>query len=107
MISFWVDQMVRVKLITRDEALCTRERPTDLQRVHRNPSPALHPFERPREYVAALNAVKLQRVFAKPFLGDLQGHLDGVYCLLRHPTKVNILASGACDGGKYFFATQI
>ena len=52
-------------------------------------SPELHPFEAEREYQRALNAVKLERVFAKPFLGSLDGHRDGLTCLAKHP-KVEI-----------------
>ena len=48
-------------------------------------SPELHPFEAEREYQRAMNAVKLERVFAKPFLGSLDGHRDGLTCLAKHP----------------------
>jgi WD repeat and SOF domain-containing protein 1 len=90
---------MRIKVIYRKEQDYTRERPTDLQKVHRNIDPKLHPFERSREYVRALNAVKLNRVFAKPFVGALSGHMDGVYCLARHPTSLTLLGSGSADGG--------
>lgn len=66
--------------------------------VQRNYDPKLHPFEAPREYVRALNATKLERVFAKPFIGALDGHRDGVNCLCKHPTSLSFLLSGACDG---------
>jgi len=90
---------MRIKVLSRDEKQYTRERPNDLQRVHRNAAPELHPFERAREYKRALNAVKMERAFAKPFLGALNGHSDGVYCLQRHHSRLNLLLSGACDGG--------
>lgn len=66
--------------------------------VPRNYDPSLHPFEAPREYVRALNATKLERVFAKPFIGSLDGHWDSVNCLSKHPTQLSLLLSGACDG---------
>lgn len=66
--------------------------------VPRNYDPALHPFEAPREYVRALNAVKLERVFAKPFIGSLDGHREGVSCLCKHPHRLSLLASGDYDG---------
>jgi len=50
--------------------------------VHRNLDPALHPFEKAIEYTRALNAVKLDRVFAKPFVAALP-HSDGVTCLVH------------------------
>lgn len=64
----------------------------------RNYDPALHPLEVPREYTRALNSTKLERVFAKPFIGSLDGHKDGVHCLCKHPLQLNTLLSGACDG---------
>lgn len=64
----------------------------------RNYDPNLHPLEAPREYVRALNAVKLERVFAKPFIGNLDGHGDGVSTLAKHPKRLAVLASGAFDG---------
>ena len=45
----------------------------------------------------ALNAVKLNKVFAKPFLAALP-HDDGVICLARSPTSINCLLSGCADG---------
>lgn len=31
-----------------------------------------------REYVRAMNATKLERVFAKPFVANLAGHTGGI-----------------------------
>lgn len=72
---------------------------TDARRVqvHRNLDPALRPHEKEVEYTRALNAAKLQRVFAKPFLGSLP-HDDGITCLARNPAQLNSLVSGAADG---------
>ena len=65
----------------------------------RNLDPALHPFERAREYTRALNATKLERMFAQPFLGDLgKGHVDGVYKITNDPSSLERLASGSGDG---------
>lgn len=55
-------------------------------------------METAREYVRALNATKLDRVFAKPFVGNLNGHRDGVSCFGKHPKRLSILCSGAYDG---------
>lgn len=66
--------------------------------VPRNYDPVLHPFEVPREYTRALNATKLERVFAKPFLSSLDGHRDGVNCMAKHPKSLSTVLSGACDG---------
>lgn len=58
----------------------------------------MHPFDKPREYTRALNAAKLDRLFAKPFVAALEGHIDGVYALARHPKRLDVLASGSGDG---------
>lgn len=42
--------------------------------------------------------MKLERVFAKPFVGSLDGHKDAVSCISKHPLKLSILLSAAFDG---------
>ena len=71
---------------------------TVLLLVPRNYDPSLHPFEVSREYTRALNATKLERVFAKPFLASLDGHRDGVNCMAKHIKSLSTLLSGSCDG---------
>lgn len=66
--------------------------------VPRNYDPSLHPFEAPREYTRAVNAVKLERVFAKPFVGNLDGHIDGITCLDKHPASLSTIVSGDYGG---------
>eukprot|EP00040_Diaphanoeca_grandis_P005438 m.32831 g.32831 ORF g.32831 m.32831 type:complete len:451 (-) comp16707_c0_seq1:116-1468(-) len=89
---------MKVKVISRDRADYTRTTKHDIQKVATNLDPKLHPLEAPREYQRALNATKLERTFAKPFVGALAGHTDGVSCLAKHPTKLTRLLSGSCDG---------
>ena len=64
----------------------------------RNYDPLLHPMEASREYIRALNAAKLQKVFAKPFTASLDGHRNVVNCMSKHPQKLSIMLSGAGDG---------
>ena len=66
--------------------------------VQRNLAPHLHPFSKPREYTRALTAVKMDRMFAKPFVGALGGHQDGVYTLGKDPRRVSVVAGGGGDG---------
>lgn len=66
--------------------------------VPRNYDPSLHPFEVCREYTRALNATKIERVLAKPFLAAMDGHRDGVNCMAKHATSLSTLLSGSCDG---------
>ncbi|XP_018561237.1 DDB1- and CUL4-associated factor 13 [Anoplophora glabripennis] len=89
---------MRVKVISRNPDEYLRETKFDIHKVVRNYDPALHPFEAAREYTRALNAVKLEKVFAKPFIGNLDGHRDGVSCIAKHPKRLSVLISGAFDG---------
>ncbi|KAG7212871.1 hypothetical protein KM043_002223 [Ampulex compressa] len=89
---------MKVKILSRNPDDYLRETKRDIYKVPRNYDPALHPFEAAREYTRALNAVKLERVFAKPFIGNLEGHKDGVSCLCKHPGRLSVLLSGSFDG---------
>ena len=89
---------MRIKTISRSDEECTRERVSDLAKVHRNLDPALHPLQRATEYTRAVAAVKLGKTFAKPFLCALGGHADGLTCLARNPRAGGCLLSGAADG---------
>lgn len=66
--------------------------------VERNFDPGLHPFEAAREYTRALNATKLERVFAKPFLGALDGHKDVITALALPPKQLSLVYTAAADG---------
>ena len=92
--------MVKIKPISRDKRdfAAGARAPTELARVHRSAQPELHPFEKGREYVRALNAVKLDKHFSKPFVGALSGHNDGVHCIAKSPVALSTLVSGGCDG---------
>ncbi|XP_073993318.1 DDB1- and CUL4-associated factor 13 [Rhodnius prolixus] len=89
---------MRVKVLSRNPDDYLRETKRDIYKVPRNFDPALHPFEAPREYIRTLNAVKLDKVFAKPFLGSLDGHVEGISVLCKHPKSLSITGSGSFDG---------
>eukprot|EP00245_Coleochaete_scutata_P003620 TRINITY_DN15364_c3_g1_i2.p1 TRINITY_DN15364_c3_g1~~TRINITY_DN15364_c3_g1_i2.p1 ORF type:complete len:453 (-),score=80.22 TRINITY_DN15364_c3_g1_i2:521-1879(-) len=89
---------MKVKVVSRSEEKFTRERKEDLQRVYRNLDPALHPLEKAHEYTRAVNAVKLEKVFAKPFMGAMAGHRDGISCMAKNPRRLNCLVSASHDG---------
>ena len=65
----------------------------------RNLDPLMHPFARARERTRALNAAKMERIFAKPFVAALEGHVDAVETMARRPGTLNVVASGSWDGG--------
>lgn len=89
---------MKIKTISRTEEDFSRASKLDITKVHRNRDPKLHPFERAREYTKAVVATKLDKIFAKPFIGSLDGHSDSVYSLATVRNKNVPLISGACDG---------
>jgi WD repeat and SOF domain-containing protein 1 len=68
---------MKIKTISRSDDFA-RELKTDIFKVQKNLDATLHPFEKQREYTRALNATKLDKLFAKPFVGQLNGHVDGI-----------------------------
>lgn len=89
---------MKIKVLQRMPEDFIRETRHDIHKVHRNFSAAEHPFESEREYQRAMNAVKLDKVFAKPFLGALDGHCDIPTCISKHPSKLSSIASASADG---------
>ncbi|KMZ64996.1 WD repeat and SOF1 domain-containing protein [Zostera marina] len=89
---------MKVKVISRSVEECTRERSQDLQKVFRNYDPSLRPQEKAVEYVRALNAAKLDKIFARPFVGAMDGHIDAVSSMAKHPNHLKSIFSGSMDG---------
>lgn len=90
---------MKVKTISRSADAYVPERNTQESVLPRNLNPALHPLERAREYTRAVNATKLERMFAQPFVAQLgDGHRDGIYCLAKNYKTTNQIASGSGDG---------
>eukprot|EP01018_Ginkgo_biloba_P030087 Gb_30586 [translate_table: standard] len=89
---------MKVKVISRSADEFTRERSQDLQKVFRNFDPSLHTQARAHEYVRALNAAKLDKIFAKPFLGAMSGHIDAISCMAKNPHHLKGIFSGSMDG---------
>ncbi|KAG5935500.1 hypothetical protein E4U59_005554 [Claviceps monticola] len=89
---------MKIKALNR--SLADHQPPgSDAAKVPRNLDAALHPFERAREYQRALNAAKLERMHAKPFIGQLgRGHVEGVYSIAKDPNSLERFASGSGDG---------
>ncbi|WFD00594.1 Protein sof1 [Malassezia yamatoensis] len=89
---------MKIKALTRSLDDHAPARLGDATPVQRNLDPNMHPFEKPREYTRALNAAKLDRLFAKPFVAALEGHVDGIYSMCRDPKRLDRMASGSGDG---------
>ncbi|XP_042971987.1 DDB1- and CUL4-associated factor 13 isoform X1 [Carya illinoinensis] len=89
---------MKVKVISRSTDEFTRERSKDLQRVFRNYDPNLRPQEKAVEYVRALSAAKLDKIFARPFIGAMDGHIDAISCMAKNPNNLKGIFSGSMDG---------
>uniref|UniRef100_A0A0K0G1P7 DDB1- and CUL4-associated factor 13 (inferred by orthology to a human protein) n=1 Tax=Strongyloides venezuelensis TaxID=75913 RepID=A0A0K0G1P7_STRVS len=88
----------RIKIISRNPDDYQRESTSNIFKVTRNFNAAKDTFQSAIEYTRALNATKLDRVFAKPFVGALEGHNEAVTCITKHPNYLGYVVSGARDG---------
>lgn len=89
---------MKIKALTRSLDAHTAVRKGDAPNESHNLDPSLHPFSKSREYTRAVNAAKLDRMHAKPFVAALEGHVDGVYCLAKDPNRLGVIGSGSGDG---------
>ncbi|KAJ7662202.1 WD40 repeat-like protein [Mycena polygramma] len=90
---------MKIKVLQHDPAVHLPQRPGDPTPTSRNLDPLMHPFARARERTRALNAAKMDRMFAKPFIASLEGHVDAVEVLAKQPGSLTTVASGSWDGG--------
>ncbi|KIK97304.1 hypothetical protein PAXRUDRAFT_825063 [Paxillus rubicundulus Ve08.2h10] len=91
--------MVKISVLQHAPSTHLPARPGDPTPTSRNLDPLMHPFARARERMRALNAAKMDRIFAKPFVASLEGHIDAVEVLCKKPGTVSTIASGSWDGG--------
>jgi WD repeat and SOF domain-containing protein 1 len=89
---------MKFKVLQRREKDFAAEKVGAVEPSYRNPDKVLHPFERAREYTRALNATKLEKIFAKPFLAALDGHTDTVKSMAKCRSLVAPFITGSCDG---------
>lgn len=90
--------MVKVKVLSRSNRRYLPSTPGETTKLRRNLNPKYHPMERAVEYTRAVNAAKLERVFAKPFICAFNEHQDTVHCLAKHPGTVGTVLAGDCAG---------
>ena len=90
--------MVKVKVISRSTVEWTKDRTGELPRANRAYDPQQQPMAQQVEHARAVRAAKLDRMFAKPFIGAMAGHRDTIDALAVDPTSLTSLASGSADG---------
>ncbi|KAG2007129.1 snoRNA binding protein [Coprinopsis cinerea AmutBmut pab1-1] len=91
--------MVKISALQHDPSLHVPLRPGDPTPVQRNLKSSMHPFAKARERNRALNAAKMDKMFAKPFVDALEGHIDAVEVLAKPVESLTTVASGSWDGG--------
>ncbi|PCH36876.1 WD40 repeat-like protein [Wolfiporia cocos MD-104 SS10] len=91
--------MVKISVLQHAPSAHLPARPGDPIPTSRNLDPLMHPFSRARERMRALNAAKMERMFAKPFVAALEGHVDAVETMVRKPGTLDTVATGSWDGG--------
>lgn len=58
----------------------------------------IHLFQREIEYKRALNATKMDKIFAKPLVKCLDGHDDSIRTICISQNKLTDLYTGSCNG---------
>ncbi|KAJ2919667.1 hypothetical protein MD484_g683, partial [Candolleomyces efflorescens] len=99
--------MVKISALQHDPAVHVPLRPGDPTPIQRNLNPSMHPFAKARERTRALNAAKLDKIFSKPFVDSLEGHIDAVEVLAKPLESLTTVASGSWDGARLTTIGQI
>lgn len=86
-----------IKTITHDVKQNSKERKGDPTKHRFIKDAAYHPFAKQREYMRALNATKIERMLAKPFITAFSDHKEGIVRVEKH-NKKDIMLSASFDG---------
>lgn len=89
---------MKVSLLETQEEIYGSGVQNQRRAIYRNHDARLKPLQVATEYQRALVATKMDRIFAKPYVASMAGHLDSVKCLARaHLNNVDVY-SGSMDG---------
>lgn len=88
----------KIKTIAHKQEDYLRDTTESKFKTFRSSSQQLDGFERAKEYTKAVQAAKMQQMFAQPFVAALSGHCDGVYSLAKHSELLNLILSASTDG---------
>lgn len=86
-----------MKINTVSHKNAQKERLNDIPRSRHTKDKSYHPFMQEREYVKALNAVKIERLLAKPFVGAFSYHKEGITCISKNQSN-DVFASASFNG---------
>lgn len=88
-----------MKALSRNTEALQGQRSGEYQRAYRVLDDSqTHVLQKAREYTRALNAAKLDKIFAKPFVCAMDNHKDSVCAMSTHTTSLSTLLSASCDG---------
>lgn len=86
-----------IKTITHDIKQNSKGRKGDLSKHRFIKDADYHPFYKEREYMRALNATKIERMLAKPFVTAFEDHKEGIVRVEKHMKK-DLILSSSFDG---------
>lgn len=86
-----------MKIHTISHKNAQKERKNDVPISRHNKDKKYHPFIDEREYVRALNATKIERLLAKPFVRAFTYHKEGIMCVAKNPHS-DVFASSSFNG---------
>ncbi|KAL3316595.1 DDB1- and CUL4-associated factor 13 [Cichlidogyrus casuarinus] len=93
-----VNLVMKVKVLSRNPKDYQRETIDDIHKMPKNPCETQHPLAVDREYVKALNAAKISKMMAKPFIGALEGTTEIMTVLSLNSEVLNLAVFGTADG---------
>ena len=93
---------MKIKVLHLDPTQYAVKKAGDRQPIVRNPG-KVSANHKHVEYMRALAAAKLDRMFAKPFMAALDGHVDSINVLARSRSLLAPVVSGSADGGIAFW----
>jgi WD repeat and SOF domain-containing protein 1 len=89
---------MKVKVLHLDPTEYAPKRPGDRVPLVRNPQKSVTTNAKQKEYMRAVAAAKMDRMFAKPFIASLDGHSDSVQVIARSRSLLAPVFSGGADG---------
>ena len=89
---------MKVKVLHLDPTEYAVKRPGDRVPLVRNPQAKPTTNAKQKEYMRALAAAKMERMFSKPFVASLDGHTDSVEVIARSRSLLAPIFTGGADG---------
>ncbi len=89
---------MKVQVLHLDPTEYAVKRPGDRVPLVRNPQAKPTANAKQKEYMRAVAAAKMERMFSKPFIASLDGHTDSVEVIARSRSLLAPIFTGGADG---------